>query len=60
MSTDNINVIIIFMYNMQYFLYGHRCIDWCLLECVLVVGSCHQSRGAIAMHATAPFVWQGD
>jgi hypothetical protein len=48
------------MYNMQYFLYGHRCIDWCLLECVLVVGSCHQSRGAIAMHATAPFVWQGD
>jgi hypothetical protein len=36
MSTDNTSVAIIFMYNIQYFLYGHRCNDWGPLECVLV------------------------
>jgi len=41
MSIDNINVTIIFMYNMQYFLYGHRCTNWGPLECVSVVRSGH-------------------
>ncbi len=35
MLIDNTNVTIIFMYNMQYFLNGHRCTNWGPLECVL-------------------------
>jgi len=41
MSISNTNVAIIFMYNMQYFLYGYRCIDWGPLECVLATRSGH-------------------